>query len=370
MLRPSMIALLSIAFSITFASARERWTPVQANVWHRDLPWLVGCNFTPSTAINQLEMWQADTFDPDTIDRELGWAASLGFNSIRVFLHDLVWEQDKDAYLKRLDKFLQIADKHKIGVMFVLFDSVWDPFPKSGKQREPKPHVHNSGWVQGPGVPVLLELDKHEERLKAYVTGVVGRFKNDKRIHAWDIVNEPDNRNGSSYGEHEPKNKAELGLALLKKGFAWAREMDPEQPLTAGVWIGNWADPNKLSAVEKFCLDESDVISFHNYGKLDDMKKCVENLKRYQRPLLCTEFMARPNGSTFDPVLPYLKEEKVAAYCWGLVDGKTQTIYPWDSWKKKYTAEPPVWFHDVFRRDGKPYRPEEVAFIKKVTGKE
>ncbi len=352
----------------TDAHARERWSPEQANAWYAGQPWLVGCNFLPSTAINQLEMWQADTFDPATIDRELGWAAQLGFISVRVFLHDLLWEQDKDGFLKRLDQFLEIAAKHKIGVMFVLFDSVWDPFPKLGKQRAPKPHVHNSGWVQGPGIEVLKDLDR-VDRLRPYVASVVGRFRTDRRVQAWDLVNEPDNRNSSSYQEHEPKNKAELGLALLKKSFAWARAVDPTQPLTAGVWIGTWGDPKKLSPLERYCLEESDVISFHNYGKLDDMTKSVQNLRRYSRPLLCTEFMARGNGSTFDPILPYLKEQKVGAYCWGLVDGKSQTIYPWDSWKKAYTAEPKVWFHDVFRKDGTPYDPKEVEFLRRVTGK-
>lgn len=365
----SRILLVALALLGTGAvQARERWSVEKAQAWYREQPWLVGCNFIPSTAINQLEMWQADTFDPQAIDRELGWAARLGFTSVRVFLHDLVWQQDADGFLHRIDTFLGLAAKHRIGVMFVLFDSVWDPFPKPGKQREPKPHVHNSGWVQGPGIEVLKDSAR-VDALQPYVTGVIGRFGKDRRVQAWDLVNEPDNTNGSSYGKHEPKNKAELGLALLRKSMAWARAADPVQPLTAGVWIGNWGDPAKLSAVERFCLEESDVISFHNYGKLDDMKRCVENLRRYNRPLLCTEFMARGNGSTFDPILHYLKEQRVAAYCWGLVAGKTQTIYAWDSWRKAYTEEPKLWFHDIFRKDGTPYDPKEVEYIQRVTGK-
>jgi hypothetical protein len=362
------LAALCLLLPAASAPARERWSAERANAWHKEQPWLAGCNFIPSSAINQLEMWQADTFDPKTIDRELGWAAGLGFNSVRVFLHDLPWKEDSKGFLQRIDRFLAIADRHRIGVMFVLFDSVWDPFPKSGKQRAPRPHVHNSGWVQAPGIEVLKDPAR-VAALEPYVQGVVGRFRTDRRVHAWDVVNEPDNVNRPAYVKHEPKDKPALALALLKKAFAWARAVDPRQPLTAGVWIGTWGDPNKLSAVEKFCLGESDVISFHSYGKLDEMKKCVTNLRRYDRPLFCTEFMARGNGSTFDPILPYLKEQKVAGYCWGLVDGKTQTIYPWDSWTKKYTAAPRVWFHDVFHRDGKPYNPKEVAFIRKVTGK-
>ncbi|MBI2927302.1 MAG: endo-1,4-beta-xylanase, partial [Verrucomicrobia bacterium] len=236
------------------ADSSAPWSAGKANAWAREKPWLVGCNFGPSTAINQLEMWQPDSFDPVTIDRELGWAEQLGFTSIRVFLHHLLWEQDSKGFLKRMDKFLDLADRHHIGVMFVLLDGVWDPFPKLGRQRDPKPHVHNSGWVQSPGVELIKNPARYEE-LKPYIKGVVGRFRKDKRIHAWDIFNEPDNPNRSSYGTHEPPNKAEFALMLLRRTFAWAREATPTQPLTAGVWIGNWGDPAKLSPVEKFMLE-------------------------------------------------------------------------------------------------------------------
>src|SRR5690606_24227254 len=133
------------------------WSLEKANAWREDRGWLVGCNFSPSTAINQLEMWQEDTFDPETIDRELGWAEDLGFNCIRVYLHDLLWEQDSLGFLERMEAFLEISDRHQIGVMFVLFDGVWDPFPKLGVQPDPKPHLHNSGWVQSPGLEVLQD---------------------------------------------------------------------------------------------------------------------------------------------------------------------------------------------------------------------
>ncbi len=348
------------------AQARARWTPAQADAWQAKQPWLVGCNFTPSTAINQLEMWQAETWDPKTIDRELGWAHELGFTSVRVFLHDLVWTQDREGLLQRMDQFLDLAARHRIGVMFVLFDGVWDPFPKSGKQREPRPHVHNSGWVQSPGQEILKDPTRHDE-LKAYVQDVVGRFRNDRRVQVWDIFNEPDNP-VPQYQSVELKNKAEVALLLLEKAFAWAREVNPSQPLTSGVWIGNWPDPAKLTPMERCQLEESDVISYHCYGPVEEMEKCIRNLRRYNRPLLCTEYMARPTGSRFDPVLGCLKEEHVAAYNWGFVDGKSQTIYPWDSWNKTYTSEPTPWFHDILRRDGTPYDAAEVDYIKRLTG--
>lgn len=344
------------------------WTPAQAQAWNRTTGWLVGCNFGPSSAINQLEMFQADTFDPTTIDRELGWAESLGFNSVRVFLHHQLWSQDAPGFLARLEQFLALADRHHIGVMFVLFDSCWDPFPQPGRQHAPVPHRHNSGWVQSPGAEILRDPARFAT-LKDYVVGVVGKFRNDRRVQVWDVWNEPDNNNRSSYGAQEPANKAALVLPLLRQAFGWCREAQPTQPLTSGVWIGQWADPSKLSPMEKFQLEASDVISFHNYAKAEDLRQCIRNLRRYEKPLLCTEYMARPAGSNFDPHLGILREEGVAAYNWGFVSGKTQTIYPWDSWQKTYQSEPPVWFHDIFRADGTPYRPAEVEYIRRVTGK-
>jgi hypothetical protein len=343
------------------------WPLEKAKQWAQEHPWLVGCNFSPSTAINQLEMWQASTFDLATVDRELGWAEGLGFNSIRVFLHDLPWEREPRGFLQRIEKFLAIAHAHNIGVVFVLFDGVWDPFPYPGKQHAPRPGLHNSGWVQSPGVVILKTPERHDE-LKEYVTGVIGHFRADRRIHAWDLFNEPDNPNRSSYGRFEPANKAELALTLLRKEVGWARSVGPTQPLTAGVWAGDLTDPSHLSPINRFMLEQSDVISFHNYRPLPELKRDVEALERYARPILCTEYMARPTGSRFDPVLGYLKSKHVGAYSWGFVAGKTQTIYPWDSWHQPYASAPVVWFHDIFRPDGSAYDNAEIRYIRTVNG--
>ncbi len=360
-----LLPLLGCQTPSPTATPRARWTPEQAHDWYAKQPWLVGANFSPSTAINQLEMWQADTWDPQTIDRELGWAHDLGFTSVRVFLHDLVWKNDRAGLLRRMEEFLKLADRHHIGVMFVLFDSVWDPYPQAGKQRAPYPHRHNSGWVQSPGQDILKDPAKQDE-LKDYVQGVIGHFRNDRRVQVWDIFNEPDNL-VPQYRSVLLSNKVEYALQLLQKTFVWAREVGPSQPLTSGVWIGNWPDAAKLSPTERCQLEESDVISFHTYDPLPGAQKCVQNLKRYQRPILCTEFMARPRGSRFDPLLGFFKEQNVGAYCWGFVNGKTQTIYPWDSWDKQYTAEPQPWFHDILRADGTPFDANETTYIKAVT---
>ena len=361
--------VLLLGMGCGLAGAQTRWSEEKANAWGQQHRWLVGCNFSPSTAINQLEMWQADSFDPATIDRELAWAEQLGFTSVRVFLHHLLWQQDSKGFLKRMDQFLTIAHKHHIGVMFVLFDSCWDPDPKLGKQREPKPFVHNSGWVQTPGREFTANPARLDE-LKPFVQGVIGHFRKDKRIDFWDLYNEPDNMNGSGYNKLEPTNKVASALLLLEKTFAWARAMKPLQPLSSAPWMGPWADSAKLSPMERLQLEQSDIITFHNYDNLEKLKPCVENLRRYHRPIICTEYMARPVGSKFDPNLGYMKEQNVGAYNWGFVSGKTQTIFPWDSWEKTYTNEPNVLFHDIFRPDGKPLVPGEVEYIKSVTGKQ
>jgi hypothetical protein len=343
----------------------DRWAPERAHEWFANQPWLVGCNFTPSSAINQLEMWQAETFDPLTIERELGFAASIGMNAVRVFLHDLLWLEDPRGLLDRIDMFLDMADRHSIGTMLVLFDSCWHPEPALGPQPEPREGVHNSGWVQSPGLPALKNSSEHD-RLEAYVKGVVERFGNDRRVLAWDIWNEPDN--GPEVALCDPvalQEKADLVVPLLVSAFSWVRQMEPAQPLTSGIWLGDWSAPDLLSPIQRAQTSCSDIISFHNYGVAEDFVQRVKWLKAMCRPLLCTEFMARPAGSTFEAILPAAKDLEVGAFCWGLVRGKTQTHLPWDKWENPNIDHlKDAWFHDIFDADGVPYNPAEVYFIR------
>lgn len=345
----------------------QLWPREKAGEWYAMQSWLVGANYLPATAINQLEMWQAESFDPQRIDVELAWAQSIGMNTMRVFLHDLVWERDGLGFRKRIDIFLKLAQKHGIRPMLVLFDSCWDPSPRSGKQRDPRPGVHNSGWLQSPGVAALAD-PAQQLRLERYVKGIMAAFAKDDRILAWDVWNEPDNLNGSSYSD--PKEKLDHVHALLPRVFDWARSARPKQPLTSGVWKGDWSSNEKLGPIERIQLESSDVISFHSYDRADEFQKRVDWLQRYARPLLCTEYMARPRGSTFQTVLPVAKKRQVAAYNWGFVAGKSQTNLPWDSWQRPYVdRQPDVWFHDVFHDDGRPYRPDEVELIRRLTAR-
>jgi len=314
-----------------------------------------------------LEMWQAATFDPKEIDQELGWAQAIGMNTMRVFLHDLLWKQDPQGFRRRINVFLSIAARHHIRPIFVLFDSCWDPDPKLGPQHPPIPGVHNSGWVQGPGMPALQDPSQYP-RLEAYVKGVVGAFGHDPRVLAWDVWNEPDSTDPDYQTPQQSQVKIAIVTKLLPQVFAWARSQHPTQPLTSGVYYGDWQNFSRLTPMQKIQIGDSDVLSFHNYGWPEDFQKHIVELEVYHRPILCTEYMARSAGSLFDLDLPIALKYHVAAINWGLVNGKTQTNFPWDSWQRPYVLiKPTVWFHDVFYPDGRPYRQHEVDLIRRLT---
>ena len=313
-----------------------------------DTPWLRGANFTPSTAINQLEFWQEETFDPETIDRELGWAEKTGFNCMRVYLHHVAWEVDKPGFKDRMGQYLAIADKHNIRTIFVFFDDCWNPTYSAGKQPDPKPGVHNSGWVRDPG-DLLFTSPELIDVLEAYVKDILETFKDDKRIVLWDLYNEPGN---SGY-----QNKS---MPLLQSVFKWAREVNPSQPVSSAVWH------NELSDLNKFQLENSDIITYHNYSDEISHQQAIDTLRTYNKPMICSEYMARRNNSLFTNIMPILKEQGIGAINWGLVEGKTNTKYAWNE-PIPDGSEPEPWFHEVFRKDGTPYKQEEVDLIKSLT---
>ena len=326
------------------------WSIERAKAWGDQHPWFRGANFNPSTAINQLETWQEESFDPETIDRELGWAEDIGFNCMRVYLHHLAWQIDREGFKSRMDQYLGIADKHGIKTIFVFFDDCWNATYEAGKQPDPKPGIHNSGWVRDPG-DLIHQDPSLMDTLKVYVLDVMNSFSQDARIILWDLYNEPGN-NGLG-------NKS---IPLLKNAFAWAREVGPSQPVSVGVWNKKLTDLNRLQ------LENSDIITYHNYADEVRHRAAIDSLKTLGRPMICTEYMARSRGSRFDNIMPMLKEEKIGAINWGLVAGKSNTMYAWDT-PMPDGSEPEVWFHDIFRPDGTVYDQSEIDLIKELTGK-
>ena len=348
----------------------NQWPAERAMDWHAEQPWLVGCNFIPSTAVNQLEMWQAETYDAETIGRELGWARQLGFNTLRVYLHDLVWHHDPDGFAGRIEHFLGIAARHGMRVLFVLFDDCHRPEPSIGVQPLPVPGVHNSGWKHSPGRKLVLQFHDgtaaaaEKARLREYVQGVLSRFGDDKRVLMWDVYNEP--------GQGDKGDKSHT---LLQLAWTWAQEARPSQPLTACLDGARGERNLALNAAR------SDVITFHCYsgGALE------ETIIRHKesssgRPIVCTEYMARELGTTFQFSLPIFRKHRVGCYNWGLVAGKSQTHWNWKSTGRlealreqgavlkpgEPIPEPGLWFHDIFRVDGTPFDQGEVDFIRSV----
>lgn len=331
----------------------NKWSREQAKEWYEQQGTILGANFVPSTAINQLEMWQEDTFDPETIDRELGYAEEIGMNTMRVYLHSLAYKADKEGFKERMREYLGIADDHGIKTMFVFFDDVWNTEPKIGKQPEPIPGTHNSGWVQDPGYPESVEMADSKE-LESYVKDILKTFGKDGRVLLWDLYNEPGNNDRSI------DDKVNESMALLKNVFKWAREVNPSQPLSAGLWKWDFKDLNTFQALN------SDIITYHSYVDPQAHTRIIELLKTHGRPMICTEYMARTRNNRFSNTLPLLKENNIGAINWGLVNGKSNTIYAWDT-PIESGEEPVEWFYDIFRKDGTSYRQDEVDLIKKIS---
>lgn len=319
--------------------------------------WRFGANFIPSTAINQLEMWQEDTFDPVTIERELGWAAAIGMSVMRVYLHDLLHLQDAAGLKKRMEHYLSIADKFHIKTMFVFFDDCWKSDFALGKQPDPVPKQHNSGWIQSPGSRVGDDISQWG-RLEEYVLDIMTHFAHDPRIIAWDLYNEPGN---GSAGDHETITgfRGKVSLPLVNAVFDWAEQAKTDQPYTIGLW-SLYPDFYELNRVQ---IERSQIITFHCYAPRAGFE---ERLKFMQyladgRPVVCTEYLARGKNCTFEDCLPMMKEHNVMAINWGLVAGKTNTIYPWN-WNAD-SGEPEKYFHDVFYNDGRLlYESERTVF--------
>ena len=405
MIRKSLLMLLAAVVSVCsvagYAAAADkeevlkeypvvegRWPAAKANAWYAKLPWLVGCNYYPATAINQIDMWQASTWDPETIDKELGWAESIGMNTLRVYLHDMVWADDEQGLYKRMDEFLDICQKHGIRPFFVFFDDCHFPNPMLGEQPAIVKAFHNSGWVNCPAREVAIRFaqgkasDAEVAQLKGYVQGTIRRFKDDKRVLFWELYNEPGRGRGiGDDGGLADGNRATMGdhsNKLVHASWVWAREVNPSQPISSCT-EGSVGEGNII-----INRTNSDIHSIHNYGPPKELEKTIKEYIKDGRPVIMTEWLARTRKSTVQDCLPILKKYNVGAVNWGFVSGESGTIWPWSSRHGKDVneerakgnvvkpgeafPEPELWFHDIFRVDGTPFDQEEIDTFRALTG--
>ena len=331
-----------------------RWPEERANAWYASLDWPVGFNYVTGTAINQFEMWQQESFDPQTMEHEMSLAEGLGFNTVRIFLHDMVWEADPDGFKQRIDQFLGICDHHGIKVIITFFTNGGRfENPKLGKQPESISGVHNSQWIQSPGAPAVNDPAAWP-RLKKYVTDIMTTFRDDNRILFWCLYNEPENF-----------KQGARSLPLLREVFRWGREVNPSQPLSSPIWLcPGYHGTRSNYPIISFLGENCDIMTFHCYYEPEEMETFISYMKQFNRPIVCQEYMGRPR-STFAEIMPILKREHVGAVSWGLTVGKCNFHLHWSS--KAGDPEPEIWFHDIYRMDGTPYDPQEIDFIRSMT---
>lgn len=322
------------------------WSQQKIWEWYDQQPWYCGFNYIPAYAINYTAMWDKTSFDSAAIDKELAIAEGLGLNCLRAVLQFAVYEDDPEYFLKTLDRFLSICKRHKIKFMPALFDDCvfgLEHDPKTGKQRDPLPGWYAWAWSPSPGHSLVVDSTTHH-RIAKYVKDIIERFKDDNRIFIWDLYNEPTNGGLGT-----------ASLPLLIKVINWAREVNPSQPLTIGVWNSN-------KRLNEIAVAGSDIISFHNYGNRHQLQKHIEELRKHERPLINTEWMNRPAGSTIDSNLNVFFVDKIGCMLWGLVNGKTQTHLPWGH--RPGDPEQAIWQHDLYKPDLTAYDQKELLMLK------
>lgn len=332
--------------------ASKSWSTEKAWNWYKGHDWVLGFNYVPRTAVNSTEMWQAESFDMPTIDQEMKWASEIGFASCRVFLQYIVWKEDKNGYKQRIGGFLKTASSYGITTMPVLFDdcAFANKEPYLGRQDAPVAGIHNSGWTPSPG-SIISDDPGERNSLEEYVMDIISCFGKDKRVIAWDLYNEPGN-----------SGRGERSTGLLREAFRWARDVEHEQPLTSGIW--SFEESDFLGQAQ---LDLSDVISFHSYSNLEKTKAIIANLKTFDRPIFCTEWLHRPNGNLFQTHIPLFSGEQVGNYIWGLTLGKTQTNLSWDTMTGNPDSAPLLWQHDILKENGSAYDMGEIQYLKNIT---
>ncbi|MXV52261.1 cellulase family glycosylhydrolase [Pedobacter sp. HMF7647] len=347
LIKIAIFTLIIIAFSLdSRAQTAQKWPEKKAWDWYNKQPWYCGFNYIPAYAINYTAMWDKTTFDPKAIDRELALAEQSGMNSLRAVLQYAVYEDDPAYFLKTLDTFMALCYKHHIKFIPALFDDCSFGIksdPVVGKQPEPLKGWYAWAWSPSPGHSMVTDSTTYP-KLEKYVRDIINHHKNDERILFWDLYNEPTNGGLGS-----------ATFPLLKKVIVWARSINPDQPLSIGMFDQN-------PRLNEIIINNSDIITFHDYGNKETVTRAVEKFQKLNRPLINTEWMNRPFGSTVSEILPIFYQYKIGCNLWGLVNGKTQTDLPWGH----RPGDPPqdLWQHDLYHGDFKPYKPSEIDTIK------
>ena len=288
-------------------------------------------------------MWQESTFNLELIEEELEWAQDAGYNALRVQLSYTVWQNDSEAYLERIDDFLDEAKDHDLNVGLVLLDDsrrAKSPV-KIGPQPEATPGVYNSQWVPSPEADVVVNPEKWNE-VEGYVRGIIGHFSKDERILFWDVYHAP------GYDDLWQKS-----LPLLESAFVWARNEEPRQPLTAGPWT------QYMSPMSVRVMELSDFISLQTFDDVEGVKSKIQILAQFDRPIVCTDWLKRGNNNNFENILPIFAEEKIGWFSRGLVKGETQFHLP----DQGETVEEGVWQQNVLNEDGTAYDEDEIEMI-------
>ncbi|NOX97778.1 MAG: cellulase family glycosylhydrolase [Nitrospirae bacterium] len=279
-----------------------------------------GANYIPSYARNSIEIWE--NFNPEVIDRELGYAQSLGLNSVRVWLDYRPYAHNPGLMLKRIEAFLCLCDKHKLTVILILFDSCGI---EEKDLREKGENLHWKRWIKNPGYDYLFP--EHWDRFKKYIKDIVGTFLNDHRVLAWDVMNEP-------WCQIKPDNDEQKRVIMrFVKHFAkQVRNLNPDAPITIGV-----TTLDRAEQVE----DLIDLISFHSYDTEPEkwellLKKANQYAKLKGKPILLTEWGYPAWGTEvsagrlltdkdqldfYEKIMPLVRESKIGWYFFDLIMG-------------------------------------------------
>lgn len=328
------------------ASHARRWDERRIWAWWNSVGVIRGVNYVPRNCVNSTEMWMGETFDTEIIEEELSWAKDAGFTAVRVILQQVVWQNDPQGLIERLDRFLKIANDHGLTVVPVLFDDLNRARrePDFGPQPEPVPDVHNAQWVPSPGRVRVVNMEQWEP-LEHYVRAVVGEFKRDRRILYWDLYNTAGN-----------DELWEQTLPLMDQVFNWVRDIDPRQPLAVPAWkeLGGPMSARKL--------ERSDLVTFHSFENREMVDARLHLLQRYNRPIVLSDWLMRQRDNTFEEILPVLAHRGAGWFSHGLVQGRTQTWIQEDDYRDE--DAPDVWQHDLLYPDGKPYHDREVELIR------